>query len=356
MHNFTRNLLTEWRKLNLPFADETFVVAVSGGADSLALALALADLRKREKLNLRFVVAHFNHKLRGAESDADEEFVRNFTVGHDFELALGRGENIRGEKGSLEQAARVARYDFLKNTAESLRARAVLTAHTMNDQAETFLMNLIRGSGVAGLSGMRPVRILTEQTRPDTSPAKAVENQYSESKIQNPKSKILLVRPLLSWAKREDTERFCHDLAIEFRYDTMNEDLAFRRVRIRRVLLPLLRDFNPKIVETLANTANLLREEFEELEKIRERNFSENENGGLKIKELKNLASGARRRVLRAWLETKRGDLRGLDLKHVEAIENLVLSRKSGKTIELPGNRVVVKSGGRLEIKSGAKN
>ena len=149
MNNFVRNLLTEWRSLNLPFEEQTFVVAVSGGADSVSLALALSELKRRKKLNLRFVAAHFNHDLRGRQSDEDEKFVRELAGKFGFELALKKG-NIAGE-GNLEQNARVARYEFLTETAENLRASGVLTAHTLNDQAETFLINLIRGSGLEGL-------------------------------------------------------------------------------------------------------------------------------------------------------------------------------------------------------------
>ena len=158
MHKFVRSLITEWRRLKLPVADETIVVAVSGGADSLSLLLALHDLRTRKKLDLRIVTAHFNHKLRGRESDADEEFIKQFAADRGFELALGHGPVA--EKGNIEQNARRSRYDFLSRTAESLKAGNVLTAHTLNDQAETFLLNLIRGSGFDGMSGMRPVRAL----------------------------------------------------------------------------------------------------------------------------------------------------------------------------------------------------
>ena len=156
MHKFVRSLITEWRRLGLPFGGETIVVAVSGGADSLSLLLSLDDLRTRKKLELRIVAAHFNHKLRGHESDADEEFVRQLAIDKDIELAIGHGPIA--EKGNVEQNARNARYAFLFQTAKNLNAWGVATAHTMNDQAETFLLNLIRGSGRDGLSGMPPVR------------------------------------------------------------------------------------------------------------------------------------------------------------------------------------------------------
>ena len=371
MQNFVRHLLTEWRKLNLPFAGENFVVAVSGGADSVSLLLALRELKKLEKLNLRFVVAHFNHNLRGEESDADELFVKTLASRLDFELVLGKGE-ISGEPGNLEQNAREARYRFLAEIAENLDAFAVLTAHTLNDQAETFLFNLIRGSGLEGLGGMKSFRSL----KPQVSSLKSEENFDSDdqSKIQNLKSKIYLVRPLLSWAKREDTENFCRLNEIEFRYDSMNEDLKFNRVRIRKILLPLLKDFNPKIIETLAQTARLLREDAEqlavsnrqsqkgksadanaELEIIRlesetkERGSkTEDQSENLILKDLKDIFPSVRRLILRDWLKENRGNLRRLELKHIEAIENLIFSRKSGRVIELPDGEKVVKKGGKL--------
>ena len=349
MNDFVRQLLTEWRRLNLPSEDETFVVAVSGGADSVSLALALDDLKKRKKLNLRFVVAHFNHNLRGAESEADENFVKDLAVKYDFELALGRGEI--SEKGNLEQAARAARYDFLTNIAENLHAHAVLTAHTINDQAETFLLNLIRGSGIEGLSGMKPVRNLDAEAR-GRGDAGINESDEDESISASPHPRAsappILVRPLLNWAKRSDTEKFCHDGAIEFRYDSMNEDLAFRRVRIRRVLLPLLQDFNPKIIERLAATAALLRDEHDELERLSIQPLNEASKEELKTRDLTNLSPSMRRRILRAWLENRRGDLRRLDLKHLEAIESLIFSRKSGRFVELPDGETIVKTNGML--------
>ncbi|HEX8369178.1 MAG TPA: tRNA lysidine(34) synthetase TilS [Pyrinomonadaceae bacterium] len=372
MNNFVRNLLTEWRRLKLPSGDEAFVVAVSGGADSLALALALHDLKKRKKLNLRFVVAHFNHNLRGAESEADEKFVKDLAVRYDFELALGRGDISK--KGNLEQSARVARYDFLTNVAGNLRAHGVLTAHTVNDQAETFLLNLIRGSGIEGLSGMKAIRILkaeggkrkgeleenaergtrnaeSESEDQMTVFAADTEDFSSNSQLATRNSQLLLVRPMLNWARRGDTENYCHAEKLEYRYDSMNEDLAFRRVRIRRVLLPLLQDFNPKIIERLAATAALLRDEHEELEKLTNQQLNEANKGELKTEDLTNFSSAVRRRVLRAWLSARRGDLRRLDLKHVEAVERLIFSRKSGRFVELPGGEVVVKTKGKLVFK-----
>lgn len=320
MHSFVRNLITEWRRLGLPVADATVVVAVSGGADSVSLLMAMHEMRQREKHDLRLVAAHFNHKLRGAESDADEDYVRHLTSERGIELAVGHG-NIDAA-GNLEQNARHARYAFLTKTAENIHAFGVLTGHTINDQAETFLMNLIRGSGVDGLCGMRPVRELADHG-----------------------SDLLLVRPLLKWAKRGDTEQYCHDLGIDYRYDTMNEDTAFKRVRIRKVLLPLLEDMNPNIIETLANTAELMQHAVAG-EVIETADIPD----ALDLNYLKGLEKEELYRTLRTWLSHKRGTTRQLQLKHIQAVERLVLSVKSGKVAELPGGASVVRSGGKLRF------
>ena len=317
MHKFVRNLITEWRRLELPTAGETVVVAVSGGADSVSLLLAMNELAKRKKLGHRIVAAHFNHNLRGAESDGDEEYVRHLMTKLGIELAVGHG-HISSD-GNLEQNARDARYDFLTRTVENLGAFAVATGHTVNDQAETFLMNLIRGSGTDGLSGMKPIRNL------------------------NAESAFILVRPLLSWAKRIDTEGFCHDCGIEYRYDTMNEDTAFKRVRIRQILLPLLEDFNPKIVETLAQTAGLIRDA------TGQQTQADTPLGSyLLVKDLKQLEKPELYQTIRAWLGKRRGNTRSLQLKHIEAVARLILSEKSGKTAELPDGGKIIKSAGKL--------
>ena len=333
MHSFVRNLITEWRRLDLPFSGETIVVAVSGGTDSNSLLLGIHDLTTRKKLGHRIVAAHFNHRLRGAESDSDEEYIRRLTVRLGVELAIGNGK--LDTVGNLEQNAREARYRFLTDTAKAVGAFAVLTAHTVNDQAETFLINLIRGSGPDGLSGMRPVRVLE---------AKVSTEATTEPWLFPETRPLLLVRPLLRWAKRLSTEGFCHDLDVECCHDAMNDDTAFRRVRIRKILLPLLEDFNPKIVETLAQTAELMATSLE----LSRRDEPESVNGYLLIKDLKELNATELRGKVRSWLKSQRGTTRQLQLKHIDAVGRLILSPKSGKIAELPGGGKVIKSAGKL--------
>lgn len=327
MDSFVRELLTEWRRLELPSENAVFIAAVSGGADSVSLLLALDDLKKRQKLKNRLVIAHFDHGIRGVESSEDADHVIHLAGKLTYELVLGNG-NV-AQKGNLEQNAREARYAFLAETAARLHAFGILTAHTMNDQAETFLLNLIRGSGVKGLSGMRPIR---------------------ELNVGDNKSR--LVRPMLRWAKRRATEDFCGRSGVEVRYDTMNDDLSFMRVRVRKLLLPMLTDLNPNIIETLARTAELMHNSLESQNQLDVTQNSEKsdqiKSAELVLADLKVLSGPDLQNTIRKWLGDARGGLRSLDLKHIEAIERLVRSTKSGRIVELPGGERVCKQSGKL--------
>ena len=315
MHKFVRSLLTEWRRLGLPMEGERVVVAVSGGADSVSLLLAMAELRDRKKVQNELTAAHFNHGLRGEASDADAEFVKTLAEDLGVRCIVGRGKIA--SKGNLEQNARRARYQFLQKTAVESRATAVVTAHTINDQAETFLFNLVRGSGPDGLAAMPPVRELGDG--------------------------IILARPLLRWARRAETETFCSDMEVEPRSDAMNEDPAFTRVRLRKEVIPLLAELNPKVVEAIAQAAALLAPVSDP---VIATHVDE-----LPIAMLASRDDAAVRAIIRAWIRTRRGNLRGLTLKHIEGGGRLVKSRKSGRVAELPGGRVI-KRGGRLIFES----
>jgi tRNA(Ile)-lysidine synthase len=330
MHKFLHGLVTQWRKLELPVKNETFIIAVSGGADSVSLLLALAGLKQKKKLDLEFIVAHFDHDLRGAESDRDEKFVRKLSekLGFGFESAKWKvKKNHNSGKSNLEQAARLARYEFLEKTAGKFGAYGVLTGHTVDDQAETFLLRLVRGSGIDGLAAMKPVRELSEG------------------------KKIVLVRPLLSWARRADTEEFCRAENVKYRNDRMNRDEAFLRVKVRKKLIPLLENLNPGIVPNLAKISDILQQEMDELEaaaqEIFNRVFTANEDT-IDVKGLREVSAAKRKRVLRIWLRGLRGGLRRLDMEHFAALERLILSPAGGKTAELPGGESVTLKKGKL--------
>ena len=338
MRNFERHLITEWRRLGLPTEGVTVVAAVSGGADSLALAGALVALRDERKLENRIVLAHFNHRLRGAESDGDERLVKAFAAEREVEFALGHASPL--PKGNLEQAAREARYAFLSEVASNVKAPIVLTGHTIDDQAETLLLNLIRGSGPKGLGAMSPVREIGNPREFEVFP---------EGLSPDLNEKVHLVRPLLGWASRAETEGYCHEAEIGYHSDSMNEDLAFSRVRVRKLLIPMLREFNPRISETLARTAELLR-----LELPGHADSSLGivwEDEALAVKDIKDLPRDSLMRGLRAWIGARRGTLRGIEHVHVAAVADLVQSVKSGRTVELPGKAKAVKTEGLLTFR-----
>lgn len=336
LHQLPRLLLTEWRKLKLPLASETIVVAVSGGADSTALLLALDELRRNNKLSLDLCVAHLDHKLRKT-SAKDAKWVSGLAQKLGFRVVSGRSkvaENARAESDNVEQAARKARYAFLERTAKKVSAKYVLTAHTMDDQAETVLMRLMRGSAGAGLGGMQTVRPLAKN------------------------SAIQLVRPLL-WARRTETEDYCRFRKVEFLTDEMNDDQQFARVKVRKQLLPLMQSFNNRIVEALSRTASQLREDgavlFDNSDALlREASVSnqmdETKLAVLDVKLLANSAPALRRRALRQWLAEARGSTRRLEMVHLLAVEKLLEGSEGGRVVELPSGGRVRRRRNRLEF------
>ena len=322
---FARSLRKEWRRLGLPEANARIVVAVSGGADSVALLCGLNELMQSKKLKLKLLVAHLDHGLR-KDSRADARWVKALAnqLGHE---SLARRVDVKalaaGSGDNLEQAARRVRYKFLVKVAKEKRAVAVLTAHTMDDQAETVVLNLLRGSGMDGLSGMEPARRMGEG------------------------SEIILARPLLGWARRRDTENYCRTLEVEFLTDEMNSDEEFTRVRVRRQLLPQMESFNPKIVEGLARTAELLREDSAALDqgagRLLELAMEDGAGSRLRIDLLALAPTALRRRALRQWIEQGRGDLKRIERVHVLAVEGLLFGDRGGRVIELPGGARIVR-------------
>lgn len=343
---FAAKLLAEWQRLDLPVSESRVVVAVSGGADSSALLFGLDELIKRGKLPLNLVLAHLDHGLR-ENSKKDAQWVAGLAkeLGFDFvvsraNLKLSSGSKTRTSKTgeNLEQAARKARYEFLSRTALKKRAAYVLTAHTLDDQAETILMRLLRGSAAEGLSGTPGIR-----------PIKRA-------------SKVLLVRPLLAWARRSDTEAYCRLRNVGFLNDEMNEDESFLRVRVRKQLLPLMKSFNGRIVETLSRTADLLREDaaalLDDANRLLELAMSDtgknNETAAprLSVSVLLQRPAAVRRRALREWIARERGDLGRIEMVHLLAVEKLLNEGRGGRIAELPEGMTVTRKRGMLELSS----
>jgi tRNA(Ile)-lysidine synthase len=218
-------------------------VAISGGADSVALLLTLhaANSTARESLGVGLSAVHINHQLRGEESSTDQQFVEDLCIALDIPLHLHQADvharlaktRADGNPETIEEAARNTRYDFFSTLLNSGHADAILTAHTLDDQAETVLMKLLRGAWTEGLSAIHPVLTLA-------------------------KGRVL--RPFLN-TRRADIEAFLKQANQPWREDSTNTDTAFTRNSIRHELLPQLRAYNPNLDQTLANLAELAREE-----------------------------------------------------------------------------------------------
>jgi tRNA(Ile)-lysidine synthase len=252
LHDFETRFSESWHPTD--WGSVTVVLAVSGGADSVALLRAMCRLRTDGPG--RICVAHLNHRLR-PEAESDEQFVRQLAADFDLPCEIGWAEAsqiVAASGEGIEEAARRLRYDFLKSTAARLGARYVVTAHTADDQAETILQRIFRGTGLSGLSGIARTRTLGCTT---------------------------LIRPLLDF-RRAEIERYLADLGQPYRQDGSNFDCQFTRNRLRRELIPLLiRDYNPQAVEAILRLGSLAGEVRtvvdEAVEKIFERHvFVEN--------------------------------------------------------------------------------
>ena len=282
------------RRQNMLEPGDRVICAVSGGADSVALLFAMYLLAP--KLDITVEAAHFNHGLRGSESDADAQFVSEFCDRYDIPLHMGQGKVVPGKKG-LEAAARKARYAFL----QSLPGK-IATAHTADDNAETLLINLIRGTGLKGLGGIAPVR-------------------------NN------LIRPMLT-VTRQDVLDFLAEYNLIWREDSSNAGDDFLRNRLRHKVIPLLKDENPSLAPNLSHMALRLREDEQVLSALAELSDPD-------INQLRGLSSAVRTRWIAGFL-VKCGVVEP-EREHIEAVEALIFSNKPSARTDLPGGITVAR-------------
>ena len=306
-------------------------VAVSGGADSLALFHVLLDLRS--ELGIVLSLAHFNHQIRGAESDADESFVARLAEEHKLDFHFSRGDApacAAEEKVSLETAARDLRYAFFRELISAGKVNKIALAHTMDDQAETVLMRLLRGAGTRGLAGIYP---------------------------QRAEDDAIFIRPLLE-SRRADIEAFLLARKQPWRVDATNSDTAHTRNKLRHELLPRLHEFNPAIVETLSRSAQVARAEEDywqsEVERLlpllilpgkatrgggRSVETASAKSFALDLQALAKQPLALQRRLVRAAAQSLNLEL---DMEHVETILNV--ARGELKAAGLPGECRLVRT------------
>jgi len=290
------------REQNMVQPKDTVICAVSGGADSVALLFAMYLLKDR--LEIKLEAAHFNHHLRGAESDRDEAFVKDLCDRYDIPLHLGGAQVVPGKKG-LEAAARDARYAFLR----SLPGK-IATAHTADDNAETVLMHLIRGTGLKGLGGITPIH-------------------------------GNVIRPMLK-CTRQEVEGFLEEWCLSHIEDSSNTSDAYLRNRIRHNVMPLLKQENPRLAENLSSMALRLRHD--EILLSRQANFETLPT----VESLKTMPPALRSRCLEAFL--KENGVKEPEQTHLEQVEQLLFSEKPSARTNLPGGITVARQYDRLTV------
>jgi len=295
---------------------ERVLVACSGGADSVALLHLLLGLRRQ--IQFEVAVAHFHHGLRKAADD-DADFVRALAGRWGVPFILGRrkvASYARRRGLNLEEAGRILRYEFLRRAAKRAGAEKIATGHTLDDQAETVLLRLFRGTGPRGLGGVAP------------------------------STKDGIIRPLLG-IRRAEIEAYLRRLKIPYRTDETNRDRRFLRNRVRRELIPFLeRRFEPGIVAKLGRLADIVRDEEGLLEAAlawRTGRLVRKEGAGVRLDavRLAGLSAGPARRAVRAFLTALQGDLRRISFDDVERIRTM----KSGRAVPLPGGYGVAREG-----------
>lgn len=295
-------MLNKLKAFMQAYRGETVVCAVSGGADSMALLWGLYLLK--DKLELKLSVAHFNHKLRGEESEQDEAFVRDFCAGYGIPFSCGSGQVTTGPKG-LEAAAREARYAFLKTLSGH-----IATAHTADDNAETILMHLVRGTGLKGLGGITPV---------------------------NGK----LIRPMLH-ITRAEVLSFLEEYSIPYVEDSSNSGDDFLRNRLRHSVMPLLKQENPSLALNLSAMAQRLRQDEQTLSAEADRQHTNN------VQTLREMAPAIRSRVLGNIL--LQAGVKEPEGEHIGAMEKLVFSANPSAKVSFPGGVVMTRNYNTLTV------
>ncbi|MBI3594890.1 MAG: tRNA lysidine(34) synthetase TilS [Nitrospirae bacterium] len=305
--------------------NDRLLVAVSGGADSSFLLHLLFQISDSYPFQLH--VAHLNHALRGKDSDEDARFVRRMADAMKIPSTVAKKEIAslaKLQKRSMQDAARKVRYEFLEDIASRYQCHWIVTGHHADDQAETFLMRLIRGAGSSGLTSI-------------------------------PKKRGKIIRPILHVTRTEIID-YLRLNKMSFREDYSNDLPIYFRNQVRHELLPLLKRYNPNIVKVLGDEMNILQEEkqvFEErihLEMPAVVRFSDSKKKILRISSFMSLSRAIQRGILRSLLYQLKGNLDHLQFKHIEQIIRLAKEGKNGKQIDLPAGIQVFKQDAELEF------
>ncbi len=305
--------------------NDQIVVACSGGPDSLALLHLLYQMS--DEFGIKLAVAHMNHMLRGQQALADAQFVSNFSgqLGLPIYTAAVDVQAYARDSGrSVEEAARIVRYEFLQQIAAKLGGAKIAVGHHQDDQAETLLQNLLRGSGTRGLRAMQPVS-------------------------------GNIIRPLLM-VSRQEIEDYCQTYLLNPRQDSSNLDAYFTRNRIRLRLIPWLeQNFNSNIKEILARTADIISGEYDFLQSQAFTVWPQvcrqtNNIFELDCARISKQHIAVQREIFRLAIEMMQGHIKGISFDHVEKLIDQNNNGKVGSLLQLPGGLVVRKNYHTMEM------
>jgi len=321
--NLTSQILKTVDRYKMLERGDRVLVGVSGGSDSVFLVYALKRLE--DVLGIELFIAHMDHGLRGKESGRDAQFVKNLSKSLGVKLAYDKLKPTKARsKLSTEERLREKRYEFFMQAAKEFGAGCVATAHTLDDQAETVLMRVIKGSSLKGVIGIHPKRV---------------------------EAKIKFVRPLFEIRKKEII-KYLKNKKISFRVDQTNLEDKFLRNRIRNKVMPYLEKINPRLKEALFNFAESLREDFEfiEEEKHKRKSIIRSERCAKHILlcDLLLQSKALQKEITREALKSVGGNIKRLTYGHWKDIDNFVRKKSAGKSMDLPGGIKMRKTRDRL--------
>jgi tRNA(Ile)-lysidine synthase len=316
-NNLIERVLKTIRNYDMFKAGDTVLVAVSGGPDSIFLLKALDFLQKKLKLK-KIIVCNLDHGIRGKESSEDSYFVRKLAEEHGLGF-IHKKISVPDHKPkelSIEETAREERYKFFSAAAKAVKADVIATGHTMDDQAETILMRIIKGASLKGIIGI--------------SPSRAVGS-------------VRVVRPLFDLEKKE-IEDYLDERSIAYRIDSTNLEPIYFRNTVRKEILPYLEKYNPRLKRVLCSLAEHLREDYEFITEAKNNalrltpNAQRNGNVEIKLKDLIMQPKALQKEILRDLLERSGGEVKRLSFRHWKELERLIAHKGKGSSLDLPGD------------------
>jgi len=312
------------------YPEDSVLACVSGGSDSVALLHILSILSPR--FNIKIGIAHLDHSLRGKASEQDAKFVESLASKLELPFHIKKmhlQKYAKKEKLSVEDAGRKARYDFFLNISEKMGYSRIATAHHAGDNAELILMNMLRGTGKSGLSGIPPLRR---------------------------KGGISIIRPLIHLSKNE-IHAFLSENGLHYAQDSTNLDTKYLRNRIRHNLIPEMKSsYNPKIIKALNRMGTIIQDEESWIEEIvnREMNglvFRENDSSiRCSASHFIEKPLPLRRRIVRSLIRQVKGDLKQMTYDHIDSILHLIERSRSEGQVHLPDELLIEVSAGQVLI------